>query len=441
MDDCAHFCNEYKFRGEGAKKECMDACRKAGRDPRQVCVNFARPPHFAPCSTECCGAVHKEICCLQSVPVCCVFFEGSSCTNTQVDDFNCGRCGTRCDPPTACTGGRCLCSDGRPACYVESDPLAGGTFAICCSPETRCDCPIAQVCRCLCPDGWEPCPPPALGGEGGPCCPPGQACFQGVCQQSTIPGGCPSGQSPCPRPAGPCCPDGACFGSVCRPDGCPPGESPCPPPRLGLPVGPCCPTDRCIGGTCLPCSLGQIPCPLPAGPCCPIAACCPEICCQPPSPHCCSGSCTNQLTDSANCGQCGNQCPSGATCVNGDCVCFDSRLPCGGLCCAPGVPCISGACAGTMICPAGQSPCPPPNGACCVNGACIGGVCRGSTACPSGQGPCPLPNGPCCPLGACSPSGACCPAATCANGSTCPAGSRCQCLGSPPFLSCFCQSC
>ncbi len=53
--------------------------------------------------------------------------ESAGCIDVKTDPANCGGCGRRCPNNQICSGGRCLCRDGRPAC--------GGT---CCTSEREC---------------------------------------------------------------------------------------------------------------------------------------------------------------------------------------------------------------------------------------------------------------------------------------------------------------
>jgi hypothetical protein len=53
--------------------------------------------------------------------------ESAGCIDVKTDPANCGGCGRRCANNQNCSGGRCLCRDGRPPC--------GGT---CCTQGREC---------------------------------------------------------------------------------------------------------------------------------------------------------------------------------------------------------------------------------------------------------------------------------------------------------------
>lgn len=149
-------------------------------------------------------------------------------------------------------------------------------------------------------------------------------------------------------------------------------------------------------------------------------------------------------------------CPDGASCVNGCCICRETKKGlCGETCCPPGTTCVVTA-TGQRVCLCNATKQPPCNGTCCPQGTkCVDGVCL----CPSGNPPCR--GGHCCPAGLiCAPNDAgcvcpdtfeppchipgtnqfrCCPAGqTCNENGTCgcPDSQQCGARCCPPGQTC-----
>jgi hypothetical protein len=125
---------------------------------------------------------------------------GKKCFDLQTDPLQCGSCEIRCDDDMVCRDGECVCPEGETEC--------GDTC-----------CPSGQICvDGQCDD--DPCPPEFI-------CPPAQACVNGACV-------CPAGETICEEA---CCEAGlTCVNGACE-DLCP--------PQLVCPLG-----QACVDGDC-----------------------------------------------------------------------------------------------------------------------------------------------------------------------------------------------
>jgi hypothetical protein len=88
-----------------------------------------------------------------------------------------------------------------------------------------------------------------------------------------------------------------------------------------------------------------------------------KVCACPEGKSRCNDRCVNLKTNERHCGSCTNPCAEGTECVNGICLCPDSRPQCGtgtsATCCAAGQECVDGVCSGgEPIC---TPSCPPPS--------------------------------------------------------------------------------
>jgi hypothetical protein len=76
-----------------------------------------------------------------------------------------------------------------------------------------------------------------------------------------------------------------------------------------------------------------------------------KVCACPEGKRRCNDRCVNLKTNERHCGSCSNPCAEGAECVNGICLCPDSRPQCGtgtsATCCAAGQECVDGVCQGS----------------------------------------------------------------------------------------------
>ncbi len=287
---------------------------------------------------------------------------GTSCINVQLDNNNCGTCGTVCPNGESCLGGNCQChlttcpvgdSDaGETVCTdPESDPHnCGGCGNQCPTGENcvlgQCTCmPSLTIAQCTSDGGLvcvdltgddnncggcgiqcaanQHCAAPA--GAGGVCvcdidAGPGEPLLPiqncgGTCQDTTTD----------PFNCGGC--DIVCIAGSCRPDDAGTGVCNCPPPYVQC--GPDCVdtfSDINHCGSCdndctiigsnlqeLSCNLGHCYCgPTGQGTICP------------------DGTCSTLGQDANNCGECGNICVAPASdCINGTCSCTDSESLCG----------------------------------------------------------------------------------------------------------------
>ncbi len=114
---------------------------------------------------------------------------GGECTDTNIDELNCGSCGMPCALGKACINGTCSCLSGQTLCNgtcidTSIDPANCGSCGKSCSSGLYC---IDGDCRCagaaiLC-DGI--CIDPDVDdqncGECGRVCPYGTSCIQGGC--------------------------------------------------------------------------------------------------------------------------------------------------------------------------------------------------------------------------------------------------------------------
>ncbi len=258
-------------------------------------------------------------------------FCGTSCVDTNVDNTNCGTCGTSCPTGQSCQVGVCRasCAAGQTLCgttcvTLDSDPANCGTCGTACPSGQMCSAGrCALTCaspRVVCTDSAG-----AMGcvdtltdasncGVCGSACTAGQSCVAGTCRLV-----CPSGQTAC----GGACVDTNTSNANCG--GC----------------GTACPTGQsCAVGMCRrDCAAGETRC---------------------------GDACVNTQTSSANCGACGTACTSGRTCVAGACACPTGQTLCGTACLDLQTDVANcGSCANA--CPTGQ--------------VCTAGTCRtGATA-------------------------------------------------------------
>ncbi|MCC6337061.1 MAG: hypothetical protein IT380_24095 [Myxococcales bacterium] len=382
---------------------------------------------------------------------------GGSCARLNVDDRNCGGCGTSCAAGTACANA---------ACHPKSCGAAACDPSSVCFEDTCTDkacvgvvCPTGLSCSqgtCVCASGRLTCTGACVdpltneencGGCGAPCG-ADTTCVQGAC----LPDDCP--QEDC-DPLSVCyqgaCVEAACVGVVCAGGqvcqgglcGCAPKDTVCggqcvDPKTSDAHCGACdvgCDaTSRCAAGACLPAECPSQTCdPLSVcyqGSCVEAACvgvvcgggqlCSAGVCTCPAGRTLCDGACVDLLGSNAHCGRCGTTCASGQACASGTCVgntCPVGQTPCAGGCadtaidpahcgacgaaCGFGRNCVGGACE----CPPGLTLC----GTACVNLAtdavncgrcarpCGAGTCSGGVCqCPAGQTSC---DGTCVSLG------------------------------------------
>jgi hypothetical protein len=128
----------------------------------------------------------------------------NACVDEQIDDNNCGMCGTTCDPGQHCVAGKCTADCAPP---WTSCPTDGGTSCV----NLNSDPNNCGQCGNACPMG-NFCTPPGDGGP--PQC--GLACFGGTtkcgnkCVDTKIdPQNCGGCGIPC---------NGTCYNSVCCPN-------------------------------------------------------------------------------------------------------------------------------------------------------------------------------------------------------------------------------
>ena len=282
---------------------------------------------------ECCGECNRATgtckdvmqgrrICFSDEEVCC----GDECHNLHTDKLNCGRCGHRCGVLDCCEGA-CVDLDGDDsqncgACGRDCDVGFVCCRGVCTSQEVadqdglEC-CPKLRLCddRC-CPKGAHCQNGQCICGAFGEgelctddqgqemCCDQGERCCNGAC----IPfneGCCPPGEHVA-QECGGCCPDGqVCKDGICQDLQCEYPETSCYDENGAFTVccdkGMICGDDNschpeCYGGICGPdqvCCDSVSTC-VPAGECCPVGSsstgaqpgkgpkCCPndtQMCC------------------------------------------------------------------------------------------------------------------------------------------------------------------
>ena len=224
------------------------------------------------CSGGKCG-----VSCVSGQTVC-----GGKCVDTQIDNTNCGTCGTVCKSGEVCSGGKCgvSCVSGQIVCGGKCVVCSGGKCGVSCvSGQIVCGgkCVDTQIDNTNC-------------GTCGTVCKSGEVCSGGKCSVS-----CVEGQVLC---AGKCI-DPQRDNSYCGASGSCSGSS------AGLQ---CKSGEVCSGGKCgVSCVSGQIVC---------------------------GGKCVDTQIDNTNCGTCGTVCKSGEVCSGGKCgvSCVSGQIVCGGKC-------------------------------------------------------------------------------------------------------------
>ena len=233
------------------------------------------------------------------------------CMDLSGDAQNCGLCGNRCPPGSDCVSGVCTeaagsftgtavgCPTGEIYCNGRCADLSSDTqnCGLCgnrCPPGSAC---VSGVCTRTSGAGTT--------GVGSACCPDGDTNCNGQCVNLlTDTQSCGRCGRACPE--GTKCIDGACIAVAC----CSEGNTNCNGKCVNLLTdtqncGRCskvCPEGTtCIDGACSgAASTGGTSCPS--------------------GKINCNGQCVDPSTDVQNCGTCGKQCPSGGTCVSGVCT-------------------------------------------------------------------------------------------------------------------------
>jgi hypothetical protein len=316
---------------------------------------------------------------------------GQSCVDTKNDNANCGKCGTACMMGQVCSQGACgtNCGGGTKLCGTTCvdtnvDPGNCGGCGTKCADGKSC---VMGACASICGNGQTFCP----GSEGGAgycaneqtdnsnCGDCGKACGQGqVCAAGTCGSSCGQGEKLCSGDAGSYCANTNSDGANCGDCGVVCGQ------------GQVCQAGKCQNGCAAPDGGVETLCTPEGG-----------------APYCAD---TN--SDNANCGGCGVACGQGQVCQNGQCangcvgpdggpetLCTpDGGSPycantgtdgsnCGGcgIVCGQGQVCSNGTC--SLVCGQGLTAC----GNQCVDtntdssncggcgnvckAACVGGVC------------------------------------------------------------------
>lgn len=296
------------------------------------------------------------------------------CTDTRVDDGNCGGCGNVCTGGSKCGGGECISQQcGSQQCDPLSVCFQGNCVQAAC---VGVSCNGGKVCSngfCACPTGKTDCGGTCVDtksdanhcGVCGKACASTEACVNGQCGSTA----CAVGQTMCA---------GSCVDVQTNPDHC----SAC---------GAACGGGRnCVGGACV-CPSGLTFCggacvnlqtdPDNCGVCgrdCGTGTCAAGVCSCPSGETLCSGVCRATGSDSNNCGQCGRVCTNGQVCISSNCACPAGQTLCNGACvdtsndvlrcgscttvCNSGQFCNNGVCTAPFTCQsnfnAGPSDCP-----------------------------------------------------------------------------------
>lgn len=291
---------------------------------------------------------------------------GGVCTDTLLDNLNCGDCGAACVPGAGCAVGGCACANpAYTACEIacldtSADPLNCGSCGAACALTERC-----ETGACTCRTGTELCGESCVQTISDPLncglcnnvCSAELVCSLGACSDSCAPGLTRCGQSCVDATtdfqncggcgaacgAGQDCVEGACS--------CPEGQELC-------------------DGACVDVGLSNLHCGSCGNTCAPGASCSEGACSCGSGQTDCSGTCINTQSNALNCGGCGEVCGSGLTCQAGQCVagtaaCADGLTDCDGTCvdlqasktdcgvCGTdcgALSCVDGACVAAKIC-------------------------------------------------------------------------------------------
>jgi hypothetical protein len=131
-----------------------------GVDAGNVCANEAFTTYSANIVCESGTAA-----CFSTAPTLC----GTTCTNTNTDNNNCGACGTVCAAPETCNGGSCSCASGTSlcggACVALNTNTNCGACGTACTGATSCNA-VGSTFQCTAP--------------------PATACTVGPCAANTI---------------------------------------------------------------------------------------------------------------------------------------------------------------------------------------------------------------------------------------------------------------
>lgn len=291
---------------------------------------------------------------------------GGVCTDTLLDNLNCGQCSQACVPGSQCSVGGCECANAAftacsDACLDTSgDPNNCGDCGVVCDFAQQCGSG-ACVCREqteLCTDGCvQVASDPDNCGTCANVCPAGQVCSLGACSDSCADGLTQCGRScvdtntdfaNCGGCAATCGSGLECEAGVCT---CPEGKEQC-------------------NGACVDVSASNLHCGACGNSCAPGASCEAGSCSCGAGQQDCGGNCTSVQTNSQHCGDCDSPCAPGLSCQGGECTDGDAT-------CSNGLTDCSGACVDTQVSDSDCGMC----GTDCGALRCVGGTCQAIKVC------------------------------------------------------------